>query len=100
MLETRGFTVIDMLNDFVEIDGKPLAKRGKWSGSKRVLACPQCGQRKIVPKGGEGIPRCSCGGTFDDLLNPVLDYGTLLSEPESPSRTRESVLRNVKDMSL
>jgi len=34
--------VIDFAMDIIEIDGKPLAKRGKMSGSKSVLRCAKC----------------------------------------------------------
>ncbi|MGE5173719.1 MAG: nicotinate phosphoribosyltransferase [Betaproteobacteria bacterium] len=92
--------VVDFAMDIIEIDGKPLAKRGKWSGSKRVIACARCGQRKIVPNDGEKVNACSCGGVFNDLLVPVLDHGKGLIEPDPPARIRESVLRQVKDLGL
>lgn len=92
--------VIDFAMDIVEVDGKPLAKRGKWSGSKRVLACAACGERTIVPLAGKERHRCSCGGAFDDLLIPLLDNGRALREQEPAARIRESVLRSVKDLEL
>ena len=33
---------IDFAMDIVEIDGKPIAKRGKMGGSKSVFRCPKC----------------------------------------------------------
>jgi nicotinate phosphoribosyltransferase len=92
--------VIDFAMDIVEIDGKPFAKRGKWSGSKRVLVCTRCGERKIVPNDGRKVNACSCGGALDDVLVPVLDSGKPLIELETPSRIRESVLKSVKDLPL
>jgi nicotinate phosphoribosyltransferase len=92
--------VIDFAMDIVEVDGKPLAKRGKWSGSKQVIACARCGERKIIPRGGNKQRSCSCGGTFDDLLMPVLDNGKVLIAQEPPARIRESVLRSVKELEL
>lgn len=91
--------VVDFAMDIVEIDGKPLAKRGKWSGAKRLLACSRCGERKIVPLGAEP-EACACGGETDDLLLPLLDNGTLLAPFEKPARIREHVLREVKDIEL
>ena len=41
--------VIDFAMDIIEIEGKPLAKRGKMSGSKRVLRCNKCFQDKMIP---------------------------------------------------
>ena len=92
--------VIDFAMDIVEVDGKPLAKRGKWSGSKRVLACASCGKRTVVPLAGQEQNQCSCGGAFDDLLIPLLDNGTVLVEQEPAARIRDSVLRSVKDLEL
>ncbi len=91
--------VVDFAMDIIEVDGKPVAKRGKWSGSKQVLACPKCGQRKIVPnKGFESA--CSCGGAYDELLTPVLDYGRELVKPEAASRIRAAVLQQVRGLEL
>ena len=92
--------VIDFAMDIIEVDGKPFAKRGKWSGSKRVLACAVCGERRIVPLAGKEPHRCSCGGTFDDLLIPLLDNGRVLLEQEKASRIREAVLQRVKELEL
>lgn len=91
--------VVDFAMDIIDVEGKPLAKRGKWSGSKRVLRCQGCGSKKIVPNNtDEHI--CSCGRTFEDILIPILDNGMYLIEMESPSRLRARVLSNVRDLSL
>lgn len=92
--------VIDFAMDIIEVDGKPLAKRGKWSGSKRVLACSACGERAIVPLAGVEQHQCSCGGAFDDLLIPLLDNGKVLLERSPAARVRESVLQSVRDLEL
>jgi nicotinate phosphoribosyltransferase len=86
--------VIDFAMDIVEVDGTPRAKRGKWSGSKRVLVCAKCGERKIVPNDTYGSS-CSCGGPFNDLLVLALDHGQLLQRPETPVRIRQHVLEQV-----
>lgn len=92
--------VVDFAMDIVEVDGKPLAKRGKWSGSKRVLVCGRCGQRKIVPNVEQENNSCNCGGAYNDLLVPALDHGKLLVDQEPPSRIRENILSRVKELSL
>jgi len=89
--------VIDFAMDIVEVDGKPLAKRGKWSGSKRMLVCARCGERKIVPNDAFGST-CSCGSAFNDLLVPVLDHGLQLVMPEKPARIRQAVLEHVANL--
>jgi nicotinate phosphoribosyltransferase len=92
--------VMDFAMDIVEIEGKPLAKRGKWSGSKSVLVCSLCGERKITPKNGGDERSCSCGGAFNDILVPMLDNGKLLVKQETPSRIRDSVLQQVQGLVL
>jgi nicotinate phosphoribosyltransferase len=91
--------VVDFSMDIVEVDGKPIAKRGKWSGSKQVIACPRCGKRKIVPSNFfESV--CPCGGIYNELLAPVLDHGQEIMEPETASRVRQAVLQQVRELEL
>jgi len=91
--------VVDFAMDIVEVDGKPLAKRGKWSGGKRVLACPVCGRRAVVPQ-GEGARRCPCGKAFRDLLVPAMDRGRPLWKAERPGAVRKRVLAAVEGLAL
>lgn len=91
--------VVDYAMDIMEVEGKPLAKRGKWSGSKRVLRCPKCGTRKIVPN-NKGKHVCSCGKKFEDILIHVLDNGKQLIKIESPSKLRKLVLKNIQYLPL
>lgn len=91
--------VVDLAMDIVEIDGKPIAKRGKWSGSKQVLRCQKCGARKIVPN-GPFDRSCSCGGLYQELLAPILDHGQELVRFEAASRVREAVLQQVEGLDL
>ena len=91
--------VVDYAMDIMEVEGAPRAKRGKWSGSKRLLRCPKCGQRKILPnKGMRHI--CSCGKKFEDMLIAVLDNGKYLIETAKPAEIRKYVLKNVKNLPL
>ncbi len=92
--------VVDFAMDLVEVDGKPLAKRGKWSGSKSVLVCARCGERKIAPRNGGDERSCSCGGVLSDILLPTLDNGKMLVEQETPSRIRDAVLQQVQGLAL
>ncbi len=91
--------VVDYAMDIMEVEGKPRAKRGKWSGSKRVLRCPGCGKRKIVPNDKDKHV-CLCGKRFEDILIPVLDKGKQIIKLEPPSKLRKMVLENIKALSL
>lgn len=91
--------VVDYAMDITEVEGKPFAKRGKWSGSKRVLRCQGCGTRKIVPNNKQKHI-CSCGKKFEDILIPILDNGKYLIKKEPPTKLRKTVLENIKGLSL
>lgn len=92
--------VVDFAMDLVELDGKPLAKRGKWSGGKRVLVCDGCGKRAIVSFSRPEEEPCSCGGALRDALAPALDHGSQLIKEETPSQLRNTVLDRVRDLPL
>lgn len=94
--------VVDYAMDIMEVEGRPFAKRGKWSGSKRVLFCPRCGERRVVPNKPNNGKRhkSACGRLFEDLLVPVLREGKFLIRPEPPSRLRGRVLKNIEDIPL
>ncbi len=87
--------VIDFSMDIVEVDGKPLAKRGKWSGAKRVVLCPQCNTRKIMPL-QEVQNLCSCGKEFKDLLIPLMEQGKIIRPLRKPREIRRSVLNQLR----
>lgn len=87
--------VVDYAMDIMELEGKHLAKRGKWSGSKRVLRCPVCFRGLIVPFSNKQYA-CECNATFEDILSPVLDNGKYLAVMASHREIREFVLRQVE----
>jgi nicotinate phosphoribosyltransferase len=91
--------VVDYSMDIVEKDGRPVSKRGKLSGSKRVLRCPGCGERKTVPN-GRRRHKSSCGKPFEDVLVPVLKDGKCLLRPRPAGDLRSAVLRNVKNLDI
>jgi len=98
--------VIDFAMDIVEIDKKPLAKRGKMSGSKRVLRCQNCLEDKMIPlkknrgKSTPRVDRCSCGGRFKDLLIPFMQGGKILWDLHRPQAIREHVLKQLPHFDL
>jgi nicotinate phosphoribosyltransferase len=86
--------VVDFAMDIVEVEGKPLAKRGKWSGSKSVLRCGSCGKDVITPRtDAPGV--CSCGGHMADILAPFIEDGRVTAELPSPKVLREKVIESL-----
>lgn len=92
--------VVDFAMDIMEVEGNPVAKRGKWSGSKRVLACPACGMRAIVPLSSGNAVRCPCGKNYKDALVPAMDRGRSAWKYERPAVIRKRVLEGVADLPL
>jgi len=98
--------VIDFAMDLIEIEGKPLAKRGKMSGAKNVFRCVRCGQDKMVPfrnNRGRSIPggdQCPCGGRFKELLTPFVQNRKILWDLPKPQAIREYVLEQLPHFDL
>jgi nicotinate phosphoribosyltransferase len=84
--------VVDFSMDLVEVEGKPLAKRGKRSGSKSLLVCDQCQKRQVTPFTAAPGP-CSCGGPRRDLLQP-------LGDPLAPGQVRDHVLAQLETFNI
>lgn len=87
--------VVDYAMDIMEVEGRAVSKRGKWSGSKRVLRCPLCGTGKIVPL-DDAVYDCECGGAFKDIFIRVMDNGKYLVDMPSHQEIREGVLKDLK----
>ena len=66
--------VLDFPLDIVEIEGAPLAKKGKLSGSKSFLRCNAC-RREVVWPYQASPPRCECDGEFVELLQTAIQNG-------------------------
>lgn len=92
--------VLDFALDIVEIDGVPVAKRGKMSGSKRVLRCARCSRDRVIAANQERVAPCDCGGEMGDLLVPWYDKGTFSFGAEGPQSIREFVLDQLQRFGL
>lgn len=92
--------VIDFAMDIIEIEGKPIAKRGKMSGAKRVLRCLGCYKDKVVPLDQNIDSRCDCGGEYADLLNPWYEKGKFLEKGRTPQEIRKYVLEQLKALEI
>jgi nicotinate phosphoribosyltransferase len=78
----------------MEINGAPIAKRGKKSGSKSLLRCNHCLSSQVVPYPGGESP-CKCGGKTSDILTTLIMDGKVLTPGERPIDIRERVLKQV-----
>lgn len=92
---------IDFALDIVEIEGKPITKRGKKSGKKQLLRCRDCFDTILVPCSyPESRLTCHCGGRRDELLRPVMKSGKLLTSAKPPGEVRQFVLGQLEKVGL
>jgi nicotinate phosphoribosyltransferase len=91
--------VVDFAMDIMEVEGKPLAKRGKWSGAKQVLRCMKCYSGKVIPLNTKA-GKCSCGGKLEGLLNSFIKNGKVIKKLPKPKAIRSYVLGKLKGVSL
>ena len=87
--------VIDFSMDIVELDGKPVAKRGKRSGAKGVFRCRACFGTTVRPL-GRTPEKCRCGGETEEILTPVSGDGPL----PGPAEIRAFVLEQLAYVNL
>jgi nicotinate phosphoribosyltransferase len=91
--------VVDFSMDIIEIDGQPIAKRGKLSGSKAVFRCDKCHETHVMPV-KKKPPRCKCGGMQKDILRPLISRGKIKTRLPAPNEIRDFVIRQGSDMGL
>ncbi len=90
---------VDFSLDIVEIEGKPLTKRGKLSGRKQVYRCEN-GHYHRVP-GGKKLERCPiCGAKVEALLRPLIENGEVVAELPKARDIREYVLGQAERFEL
>lgn len=91
--------VVDFSFDLVEVEGKPLAKRGKLSGSKQVYRCKNCYTSRFLPE-GKDPGKCKCGGPMEVLLQVLVSGGKLKKSLPKPQAIRAYVLEQLSHYSL
>jgi nicotinate phosphoribosyltransferase len=88
--------VVSFALDITEIEGRPMAKRGKWSGAKDVLRRRGTLETVVVPA-GRGAPS---DGTWDSLLKSLLAAGRIMRDLPPPRTIRDYVLEQLRPVSL
>jgi nicotinate phosphoribosyltransferase len=85
--------VVDFSLDIVEIEGKPLAKRGKRSGRKTLVASPS-GERRVLPASA------SITEGWKPLLKQVIRDGKIMVDLPSVKEIRDRVLESLEHVTL
>src|SRR5882724_3700691 len=81
--------VLNFALDIMEIEGQPMAKRGKWSGAKDVFRRRGALETVVLPA-GQRPP--GPGGAWDPLLKPLVAAGRIVRDLPPPRTLREYVL--------
>ena len=92
--------VVDFSMDIVEVDGEPLAKRGKRSGSKSVFRCQDCFETSVLPFGQKHGFTCKCGGKKEEILKPLLSKGEIRAALPNPGNIRDFVIKQLRKVDL
>ena len=88
--------VIDLSLDIVEIEGEPIAKRGKESGGKQLFACPAC-REEVITSTRKPTRSCrSCGVELSSLTVPLMDKGRVVTPFPAPAEIRERALAQLR----
>ena len=90
---------IDFAMDIIEMEGKPVAKRGKLGGKKEVYRCTACLNSEIVYK--KEITQCpKCRGKMKALLEPLVKGGRIVAELSNVEKIRDYVLEQLQKVNL
>ncbi len=81
--------------DIVEIEGKPLTKKGKVSGEKEIMECERCGNRTIVFS-RDIKKRCKCGNEMKVLTKKTMEKGKIIEEVKEMNEIRDRVIRQLR----
>ena len=90
--------VLNFAMDIIEVEGIPVAKRGKMSGRKAVFRCTGCGQNHVVVARA-ARPAC-CGAETEPLLLPLIEEGRLVRSLPDVHTLRQQVLANLAQVAL
>jgi len=94
--------VIDFSMDIVEVEGLPVAKKGKLGGRKEVWRCPNCLTYKVTPsveKVREVIcPKC--GNKMEKILFKYIESGRIVKEVPDAKHVREYVLKQIEKVEI
>ncbi len=84
---------VDFSLDLVEVEGRPAAKRGKYSGRKEVF---RCGEDLTYEVGIKPSACPVCDGRMRAVLRQYLKGGKSTQDLPSPDEIRDSVLKQLQ----
>jgi nicotinate phosphoribosyltransferase len=91
--------VLSFALDIMEIEGQPMAKRGKRSGSKQVWRLPGTVDNVVLPA-GKPAPVGADGRRAEALLKPLIADGKIVRDLPPPRTLREYVIEQMAGMDI
>jgi nicotinate phosphoribosyltransferase len=91
--------VLSFALDIMEIEGQPMAKRGKRSGQKQVWRLPGRVDSVVLPA-GKPAPRGADGRPAEPLLKPLIADGKIVRDLPPPRTVREYVLEQMAGIDI
>ncbi|MHA2378721.1 MAG: nicotinate phosphoribosyltransferase [Candidatus Thorarchaeota archaeon] len=92
---------IDFAMDIVSMQvmgvWSPSAKRGKFSGRKRLWRCPACLEDRVAVLEAKR-PSCDCGSKMEKATIQLMDKGQIMHPPLAPKAIRTKVLEQIERM--
>lgn len=94
--------VIDFAMDIVDIEGNPIAKRGKKAGRKSVWRCESCFHYAVTPRQDSKKSQIceACGASMKQLLETVKQKDTPIEHITDHATVREYLLRQLDFVEL
>lgn len=90
---------VDFSLDIVEVEGKPITKRGKLSGRKQVWRCENGHYIKTLTS--EELDECPvCKSKVEPLLKPLIKDGKIVAKLPSAKEIRKYVLEQAEKFNL
>jgi nicotinate phosphoribosyltransferase len=89
---------LDFSMDLVEKEGKPISKRGKFSGRKFAYRCPCCFEMGVALSPDAEVKCEKCGCAMEMIEKPVLKAGKRVDKERTPKEIRESVLEQLRTL--
>lgn len=91
---------VDFAIDIVEVEGKPLAKRGKLAGKKQVWRCRSCFTWKVTLANTCEVKCPRCGDVMDPVLEPLVEEGRIVKDLPKPQEIRDYVISQIKHYNI
>lgn len=93
--------VLDFAMDIVELEEKPVAKRGKFGGKKQVYRCPKCLEIEVLSKPAKKDMLCNnCGDKPQEAMKKYLSNGQLIQKLPKPDAIKAYVDQQLEKIKI